>query len=389
MHRRKPIKLAAKADRIEPFYVMELLEQAREMDRRGEAVIHMEIGEPDFETPEAVKRAAIQAIQENRTFYTESLGLPILREKIAEHYHRTHHVSVSPERIIITNGTSGAFLLLSVVLLNRRRNLVLSDPGYPCYKNFGMLADARIIPVPVSEDSRFEIRVEDLRALGITPHVLLVANPSNPTGTLYRPESLSRLWEFVSEGNGVMVVDEIYSGLTYEEDFRTALTISDDIIVVDGFSKTYAMTGWRLGWVVVPPALVRPIQKVAQNVFISAPTISQYAAIHAPDAVVEVERMRRTYRERRDFLLPELKRLGFTVPVEPQGAFYIYAGIGRWKVDSMDFVQKALREAKVAITPGYDFGLFRAGSHVRFSYANHLEALREGCRRLADWLPSL
>ena len=368
---------------------MELLEQAREMDRRGEAVIHMEIGEPDFETPEAVKRAAIQAIQENRTFYTESLGLPILREKIAEHYHRTHHVSVSPERIIITNGTSGAFLLLSVVLLNRRRNLVLSDPGYPCYRNFGMLADARIIPVPVSEDSRFEIRVEDLRALGITPHVLLVANPSNPTGTLYRPESLSRLWEFVSEENGVMVVDEIYSGLTYEEDFRTALTISDDIIVVDGFSKTYAMTGWRLGWVVVPPALVRPIQKVAQNVFISAPTISQYAAIHAPDAVVEVERMRRTYRERRDFLLPELKRLGFTVPVEPQGAFYIYAGIGRWKVDSMDFVQKALREAKVAITPGYDFGLFRAGSHVRFSYANHLEALREGCRRLADWLPSL
>ena len=317
------------------------------------------------------------------------MGLPILREKIAEHYHKTHGVSVSFERIVITNGTSGAFLLLSAVLLNRRRNLVLSDPGYPCYKNFGVLADACINPIPVSEDSGFEIRVENLGALGIIPHLLLVANPSNPTGTLYRPESLSRLWAFVSERNGVMVVDEIYSGLTYGEDFRTALTISDDIIVVDGFSKTYAMTGWRLGWVVVPPALVRPIQKVAQNVFISAPTVSQYAAIHALDAVVEVERMRRTYRERRDFLLPELKKLGFTVAVEPQGAFYIYAGIGRWKLDSMDFVQKALREAKVAITPGYDFGLFRAGFHVRFSYANHLEALREGCRRLADWLPTL
>ena len=383
------MKLTRKVHRIEPFYVMELFEQAREMDRRGEAVVHMEIGEPDFETPEAVKWAAIDAIRENHTFYTESLGLPILREKIAEHYRRTHDVAVPPGRIVITNGTSGAFLLLSAVLLNRRRNLVLSDPGYPCYKNFGVLADARINPIPVSEDSGFEIRVEDLRSLSIVPHLLLVANPSNPTGTLYRPESLSRLWAFVSERNGVMVVDEIYSGLTYGEDFRTALNISDDIIVVDGFSKTYAMTGWRLGWVVVPPALVRPIQKVAQNVFISAPTISQYAAIHALDAVVEVERMRRTYRERRDFLLPELEKLGFTVPVKPQGAFYIYAGIGRWKFDSMAFVQKALREAKVAITPGYDFGLFRANSHVRFSYANHLEALKEGCRRLADWLQTL
>jgi aspartate/methionine/tyrosine aminotransferase len=243
--------------------------------------------------------------------------------------------------------------------------------------------------VPVSEESGFEMRVEDLRPLGITPHLVLVANPSNPTGTLYRPESLGRLWSFVSEKNGAMIVDEIYSGLTYGDDFRTALAVADDIIVVDGFSKTYAMTGWRLGWMVVPPRLVRPIQKVAQNVFISAPTVSQYAAVHAPDAVVEVARMRRTYRERRDFLLPELRRLGFTVPVEPQGAFYIYAGIGKWKIDSMDFVQKALREAKVAITPGYDFGLFRAGSHVRFSYANRLEALREGCRRLAEWLPSL
>ncbi len=383
------MRLTPKAGKIAPFYVMELLEQARDMDRRGEGVIHMEIGEPDFETPEVVKRAAVDAIYENRTFYTESLGLPLLRERIAQHYGRTYGVSVSPERIVVTNGTSGAFLLLSAVMLGRGRNLVLSDPGYPCYRNFGLLADARINPIPVSEDSGFEIRVEDLRSLNVRPHLLLVANPSNPTGTLYSPESLSRLRAFVRDRNGVMVVDEIYSGLTYGEAFRTALTISDDIIVVDGFSKTYAMTGWRLGWTVVPPALVRPIQKVAQNVFISAPTISQYAAVHALDAASEVERMRRTYRERRDFLLPELKRLGFAVPVEPQGAFYVYAGIGKWKLDSMDFAQRALREAKVAITPGYDFGRFRAGSHVRFSYANHLEALKEGCRRLGDWLPTI
>jgi aspartate/methionine/tyrosine aminotransferase len=218
---------------------------------------------------------------------------------------------------------------------------------------------------------------------------MVIANPSNPTGTLYGHESLERLWQFVSKKNGAMVVDEIYSGLTYGENFRTALAVSDDIIVVDGFSKTYAMTGWRLGWMVVPQALVRPVQKVAQNVFISAPTVSQHAAVHALDATAEVEEMRRTYKERRDALLPELIRLGFTVPVEPMGAFYIYSGIEKWKIDSMDFVQRALREARVALTPGYDFGLFKAGSHVRFSYANHLEKLREGCRRLEAWLRTL
>jgi len=389
MRKRKRIALTRKADRIAPFYVMELLEQAREIEHRGETVVHMEIGEPDFQTPETVKRAAIKAIQENRTYYTESLGLPELRERIADHYQKVHRVSISPERIVITNGTSGAFLLLSTVLLNGNRNLLLSDPGYPCYKNFGVLAGARVKAIPVSEASGFEIRVEDLHDLKGLPHLLLIASPSNPTGTLYGPESLGRLWAFVSRRNGVMVVDEIYSGLTYGESFRTALAVSDDIIVVDGFSKTYAMTGWRLGWVVVPPALVRPIQKVAQNVFISAPTISQYAAIQALDALTEVEQMRRVYRERRDFLLPELTRLGFSVPVEPQGAFYIYAGIERWKLDSMDFVQRALHEAKVALTPGYDFGLFRADSHIRFSFANSVEELRKGCSRLDTWLQTL
>ena len=389
MRERKSVTPTSKAKRIGPFYVMELLEQAREIERGGESVIHLEIGEPDFNTPEAVKRAAIQAIQENRTFYTESLGLPALRERIAAHYQETHKLSVSPERIIVTSGTSGAFLLLSAVLLNRTRNLVLSDPGYPCYKNFGLLADARLKPIPISEDSGFEMRVEDLSKLRASPHLLVIANPANPTGTLYRDGTIDALRTFVSKAHGAMVVDEIYSGLTYGEDFRSSLAVSDEIIVVDGFSKTYAMTGWRLGWVVVPPSLVRPIQKVAQNVFISPPTISQYAAIHALDCIAEVEQMRRVYRERRDFLVPELKRLGFSVPVEPKGAFYIYAGIERWKLDSMDFVQRALREARVALTPGYDFGLFRANSHVRFSFANRMEQLKEGCRRLATWLETM
>ncbi|HVN25446.1 MAG TPA: pyridoxal phosphate-dependent aminotransferase [Syntrophorhabdales bacterium] len=389
MSGRNNILLTGKAKRIGPFYVMELLEQAREIERKGAKIVHLEIGEPDFDTPQAVKRAAIQAIEENRTFYTESLGLPALRQKIAEHYQNAYKVSISPERIIITNGTSGAFLLLSAVLLNRRRNLVLSDPGYPCYRNFGLLADARIAPIPISEDTGFEITEENLRQEGRLPHLMLVANPANPTGTVYNPETLGRLSSYVRKKRGVMVVDEIYSGLTYGDPFRTALSISDDIVVVDGFSKTYAMTGWRLGWVVVPPALVRPMQKVGQNVFISPPTISQYAAMSAFDCVAEVDRMRQIYRERRDFLLPELRRIGFSVPVEPKGAFYIYAGIERWKLDSMRFVEKALHEAGVALTPGYDFGNFRADSHVRFSFANSLEQLKEGCRRLEAWLQNI
>ncbi len=359
------------------------------MERSGASVVHLEIGEPDFDTPEAVKTAAMQAIHENRTFYTESLGLPALREKIAEHYQSNHNVSVPPECIVITNGTSGAFLMLSAVLLNRRRNLVLSDPGYPCYRNFGLLADARVRTVPVSEDSAYQILPEELERLRITPHVLLLANPANPTGSLYASGTLARLSAYVAKRNGVLVVDEIYSGLTFTETFETALSISDEIVVVDGFSKSYAMTGWRLGWMVVPRRLVRAIQKVGQTVFISPPTISQYAAIEALESGADVERMRRVYKERRDFLVPALKALGFSVPLEPQGAFYIYAGIERWKLDSMEFVQKALSEAGVALTPGYDFGRFRADSHVRFSFANRMDQLKEACSRLSRWITTL
>ncbi len=389
MRKRKAVDITARAKRIEPFYVMELLEQARDMEGRGQVVVHMEIGEPDFKTSEPVKEAAIQAIREDQTFYTESLGIPALREKIAAHYRKEHGVSISPERIVVTNGTSGALLLLSIVLLGRGRNLVLTDPGYPCYKNFGLISDARVTPVPISEESGFEMTVETLSRIDVVPHVVLIANPSNPTGTVYNLRSLARLWEHVAGRDGMMIVDEIYSGLTYGEKFQSALAISDEIIVVNGFSKTYAMTGWRLGWIAVPVTLVRPIQKVAQNVFISAPAISQYAALQALEDSQAVKRMRNTYKERRDLLLPELKRLGFSVPVQPGGAFYIYAGIERWGLDSMEFVQRALSEARVALTPGYDFGSYRAASHVRFSYANHLDQLKEGCRRLDSWLKTL
>lgn len=383
------MKPTARSERINPFYVMELLEQAREMERCGESVVHMEIGEPDLPTPKRVKDAAIRAIEEGRTFYTESLGLPELRAKIAQQYANLHGAQITPDRVIVTNGTSGAFLLLASVLLGRGRNLALPDPGYPCYKNFGMLADASVKSVQVSVDSGFEISPEAILRLSAVPHVMLIANPSNPTGSLYEDESLARLWDAVSRRGGVMIVDEIYSGLVYDRKFRTALALSDEIIVVNGFSKTHAMTGWRLGWMVVPQALVRPIQKVAQNVFISAPTISQYAALEALDAFREVEKMRKTYLQRRNYLVPALRRMGFSVPVMPGGAFYVYAGIERWCLDSMEFVQRALKEARVALTPGYDFGSYLAASHIRFSYANDLDQLKQGCRRLGRWLSKL
>jgi len=380
------MKLTTRAERINPFHVMELLERAKEMEARGEEIVHMEIGEPDFPTPEPVKEAAIRAIKENRTFYTQSLGLPALRERIAQYY-SDQGVEVSPERVVVGDGTSGVFYLLCAVLLEKGRTLAISDPGYPCYRNFGLLVDAEVIQIPVSEDTRFEIISEKLDQLNETPHVLIISSPSNPVGNIYREETVSELHGFFSGKGRVLVVDEIYSGLTYERKVKTAFNISK--VVVNGFSKTYAMTGWRLGWMVVPPELVRPMQIVAQNIFISPPTISQYAALKAFDALVELEEMRRTYQRRRDFLLPELKRLGFHIPVEPEGAFYIYAGIEKWGIDSMKFVLGALEEAKVAITHGYDFGSFRAGSHIRFSYANSLEKLKLGCRRLDAWLRTL
>jgi len=387
---RKHIAVTDRANRITPFYVMELLEKAKELERRGEHIVHMEVGEPDFATPPAVKEAAFKAIHDDRTFYTHSLGIPELRETISDFYYNTDGIKVSPERVIITNGTSGAFLLLSAILLDSKRKLGISDPGYPCYKNFALVVGADVVPIPVNEETLFEITPDHLKDVNKLPHVLLISTPSNPTGVIYREDTISDLYKYLSKHKKVLIVDELYNGLYYDKRPQSALTISDGMIVINGFSKTHAMTGWRLGWMVVPEELIRPIQKVAQNVFISPPSISQYAALHAFRSGKDLEKMRKTYRSRRDFMIPRLKEIGFDIPVVPEGAFYIYAGTSRWGVDSMEFTERALMEAKVALTPGYDFGSYKAASHVRFSYANSLEMLKLGCERLETWLcPSL
>jgi aspartate/methionine/tyrosine aminotransferase len=383
------MKIAARLNKMTPFYVMELLEQAQAMEARGAHIVHMEIGEPDFPTPVQVKEAAIEALRSDRTFYTHSLGIPELRKMIANYYQQKEGVRISPERVVITNGTSGAFLLLFAVLLEKGGILALSDPGYPCYKNFATLFDAEIRSLPVTAESYFAVTEQQLTASGKTPDLLIISNPANPTGAVTHEDTILSLGRTMEKNGGVFVADEIYRGLVYGRPVRTALALSDRIVVVDGFSKVFAMTGWRLGWMVVPEELVRPIQIVAQNVFISPPTLSQYAAVKAFDSAREIEHMRKAYEQRRDFLLPVLRKLGFSIPLDPEGAFYVYAGIEHWGMDSREFADRALKEAKVALTPGYDFGSFRAGEHVRFSYATNIEKLRLGCERLAIWLKTL
>jgi len=389
MSHKKSISTVSRANEITPFYVMELLEKAKELERKGEHIVHMEVGEPDFGTPSAISESAIDAIRNNRTFYTHSLGIRELRETIAEQYYKTDGIYVSHERVIITNGTSGAFLLLCAVLLDNRRTLAVSDPGYPCYKNFALIVGSKVIPVHVDENTSFEVTVEHLGVLKKTPDVLLISTPANPTGNIYREKTMKDLHRYITSKGKVLIVDELYNGLYYKDRPRSALTVSDDIIVINGFSKTHAMTGWRLGWMVVPEDLIRPIQKVAQNVFISPPSISQYAALKAFSVKKDLETMRKTYLKRRDFMVPRLKAMGFDIPIDPEGAFYIYAGIDKWGIDSMEFVERALIEARVALTPGYDFGSYKAGSHIRFSYANSLDMLKLGCERLEKWLKTL
>lgn len=383
------MNISKRAAQVSPFYVMELLEKARLMEAQGYSIIHMEVGEPGFETPDAIKEGALRALAQGKTFYTHSLGIPELRETISTHYRDNGNLDVSPDRIIVTNGSSGAFILLFAALLEHGRTLALSDPGYPCYRNIALLTGCSVCPVPVSDQTNYEVLPEHLAGLAAPPDLLVLANPSNPTGHVYGPQTLRALHDWLSRRGGVLVVDEIYSGLIYDAGFSSSASISDDVIVVSGFSKAFAMTGWRLGWMVVPPDLVRPVQKLAQNLFIAPPSISQYAALSAFDDKEALASMRAIYKERRDFLFPRLHTLGFDLPVKPDGAFYIYAGIDRFGMDSMDFVERALSEARVAITPGYDFGAFGAASHVRFSYANTLENLIEGCDRLEQWLGSI
>ena len=385
----KPIPLARRMEGIEPFHVMELLVRAKALEAQGRSIIHMEIGEPDFPTPRPVCEAGIRALEQGSIFYTPAMGLPALREKISTFYRDRYGVDVSPSRIVVTPGSSGALLLAVAVLVDPGAAVLMSDPGYPCNRHFVRLMEGEAVGVPVGADSNYQLTAE-LIEQHWTDHTVaaLVATPSNPTGTLILPEQLEAMAAFAAQRRGTLMVDEIYHGLVYEGEAKTALSLPHDVFVINSFSKYFNMTGWRLGWLVVPERYVREVDKVAQNVYISAPAPSQYAALaaFAPETMAILEERRRAFKARRDFLVPALRKLGFDIPHTPEGAFYIYAGCSGLTGDSYAFAYELLEQAGVAITPGIDFGSHAPERHVRFAYTNSIERLQEGVARIARFL---
>ena len=383
------MKPASRMQLIQPFHVMALLARARELEAAGRSIIHMEIGEPDFVTPQPVIDAGIRALQEGYTHYTPAAGLWALRERIAGFYKQRYGVDIEPQRVIVTPGASAALQLIMAEVVNPGDQVLMADPGYPCNRNFVYLLNGQPLGIPVTAATAYQATPQQVRDYW-TEQVaaLLVASPSNPTGTLLGEHTLREYYAIAAAQDGCLIVDEIYHGLVYDAQASTALAISDEIFVVNSFSKYFGMTGWRLGWLIAPQAYVADIEKLAQNLFLAAPTIAQHAALKAFDeeSINILETRRREFQQRRDYLLPALRDVGFDIPVIPDGAFYLYANCSRFSDDSYRFTSRLLEEAGVAITPGTDFGVNQPGTHVRFAYTTSLENLQEGVRRLREFL---
>jgi len=382
-------RLARRMAEIEPFHVMALLARARELEAQGRSIIHMEIGEPDFPTPEPVIRAGVRALERGELFYTPTPGLPQLREAIAGYYRSRYGVAISASRILVTTGASAALMLACAALIDPGDEVLLADPGYPANRHFVRVFEGVPRAVPVDAASGYQLAPTHLeRHWGPRTAAALVASPSNPTGTLISTERLAAMVEIVRGKGGTLIVDEIYHGLVYEGEYTTAAAFADDVFVINSFSKYFNMTGWRLVWMVVPEAYAPEIDKLAQNLYLAAPTPAQHAALAAfePETLAILEKRRQEFQARRDYLVPALRGLGFDIPVMPQGAFYIYAGCSRLTKDSLGFARELLERAGVAITPGIDFGANAPERHVRFAYANSIERLREGVSRIADFL---
>jgi aspartate/methionine/tyrosine aminotransferase len=374
---------------IEPFHVVELFTRARQLEAEGRDIIHMEVGEPDFPTPAPIANAAVDAIKSGKTFYTESLGLPALREAIANFYATKYGLTVTSARIVVTNGASGALNLAFACLADPGSEWLLTNPGYPCNRHIIRSYEGRPIGIPVGPESNFQPTPE-LLAQHWTKNTagLLVASPANPTGTLLNLEQIKNLANFVRQHDGHFLVDEIYHGLTYEIDAPSACAAGDDIWVINSFSKYFQMTGWRLGWMVVPESYVRDIEKLAQNLTLCPSTPAQYAALAAfqPATVAILEARRHEFQRRRDYLAPALSQLGFRITAEPQGAFYLYCDCSALCDDSFTFARDLLEKTGVAATPGLDFGSNQPERHIRFAYTTEISRLQEAVARLADYL---
>lgn len=377
--------LARRMHNITPFQVMELMGRAKELEQQGRDIVHMEVGEPDFPTPAPVLAAAQEFLASGRVFYTAALGLPALREAISNFYRERYGNDVPAERIVITTGASAALLMALSVLVDRDEEWLLPDPGYPCNANFVHLLEGKVRRLPTSAEYGYQPTAAQVtEAWSTMTKGLLVASPANPTGTLIGAAQLAELHAAVREKDGTLLVDEIYHGLTYDTDAVSATMLGDDVFVINSFSKYFGMTGWRLGWLVVPPRYLREIEKLAQNLYISPPTLSQYAALASftPENIAILEARRREFAKRRDVLLEGLTGLGFKITAHPEGAFYLYAEIGALGEDSHALASALLEEAGVACTPGLDFGQKSADRHLRFAYTTDVERLQEGLRRM-------
>ncbi|MBK9349487.1 MAG: pyridoxal phosphate-dependent aminotransferase [Sulfuritalea sp.] len=383
------MKLASRMKDIAPFHVMELMAKAAALEAAGRSVIHFEVGEPDFATAEPILVAGQEFLRGGHVHYTAALGLPQLREAISGFYRQRYGLDVPSSRIVVTAGASGALLLALGVLVNPGDEWLLPDPGYPCNRHFLRLLEGTPVSLPVNADSDFQPTADALAsAWGRNTRGLLVASPANPTGAVIPQLRLAELSAAIADRGGNLVVDEIYHGLTYGFEADTALALDNEVFVINSFSKYFGMTGWRLGWLVAPPAYVREIEKLAQNLYIAPSTLAQHAALAAfhPATIAIFEHRRREFQARRDLMLPGLERLGFGVAAQPRGAFYIYTDSSQLGPDSRILAERLLADAGVAATPGLDFGSNEPRRHMRFAYTVEQARIAEGLARMEKLL---
>ena len=392
------MRISKRAERIEPFYVMEVAKAAsavaREVAHTDRPMIFLNIGEPDFTAPLPVQEAALRAVRAGATQYTHATGLEVLRDRISGWYRERFNVDVPARRIVVTAGASAALQLACLALIEAGDEILLPDPSYPCNRHFVSAADGRAVLIPTTAEERFQLSAAKVEAAWTErTRGVLLASPSNPTGTSIEPGELRRIHEVVTRRGGITLIDEIYLGLSYDETFgQSALGIDDQIISINSFSKYFSMTGWRLGWLVVPEPLVPVVERLAQNLFICASTVSQYAALACfePESIAEYERRRAEFKARRDWFIPQLEALGFKVPVVPDGAFYAWADCSAFAerlgiANSWDFSFEAMKKAHLAVTPGRDFGSAETARFVRFSTASSMAHLQESVERLRAW----
>jgi len=390
MHKPDNRRITKRAEAISPFHVMDILAQAKRLEMQGKDIIHMEVGEPDFDTPQPIIEAGIAALKAGKTHYTPAFGLPELREAIAGWYETRYQVKVSANRIIVTPGASGALLLVMGALLEQGKNVLLADPGYPCNRNFARFVEGKAKAVNVDASTNYQLTAKHIEQHWDDNSVMaLVASPSNPTGTVLNQPQLKALSDAVSMKKGHLVVDEIYHGLTYDGyDAPTVLAVNQGAFVINSFSKFFGMTGWRLGWLVVPDGYEEVMDRLAQNLFLAAPTISQYAALTAfnSETLAILEQRRNTFEHRRNSLLPALQSIDLKIDVPPQGAFYVYADCRKILTDkypdTMALSKYWLEQAGVAVTPGNDFGHHSAEYHIRFAYTANEQRLIQAIERI-------